>query len=401
MRAPSWLLAALLTAAAVPAVAAEPAKPVPATEEVTVIGKRPAVTPDTSLWVEDAYATYPLLGPNFAQGLVIWNHPESFDGTGAELPPIRVIEGLAALGWDIVRLQRNSRLKPGFEHKMDEVREALANQLASAKLAGYQRIILAGQQVGGALALESGKEIQGLYAIVAFAPNSGILWQGAPRHPSPIPTDSWSGAILDRTWDQLKTTQAGRLMVLFPAVDEEVPHERGPTARDILNQRGDLPYLLVDETSGVRTTAGAETPGFSAYASCLDLFLSPELTPHPGEFHCGADEIPTALTQMGVKPHGGESWFGYSSQGQTIYLELPASGQGALTYGWGAGANGKIRPGVRSLPARYAGDIVTAELAPPDLMLRGVHHGPLLRLTIDLADGTRASVAMHRLTGNS
>ena len=400
MRAPSRLLAALLTLLpAAPALAAETAKPAPATEEVTVIGKRPTVKPDTSYWVEDGFTQYPLLGPNFAKGLIIWNHQESFDGTGAELPPLRVIEGLAELGWDIVRLQRNSRLKPGFDNKMADVRESLVKQLASAKVEGYQRIILAGQQVGGALALEAGKEVDGIYAIVAFAPNPGILWRGAPSHPSPFPLDNWAGEELARTWDQLKQTRAGRLFILFPNVDEEVPHERGPTARDILSQR-DMPFLLVDETSGVRTTHGADTKDFSAYASCMDLFLSPELTPRPGEFHCGADEIPAALTQMGVKPGGGETWFGYSSRGQAIYLELAANGRGPVVYGWGAGANGRTRPGFKALDVQFTGDTFTAHLT-PDQTIHGVRHDPLYRLTIDLEDGTRAAVTLHRLSGNS
>jgi hypothetical protein len=161
-----------------------------------------------------------------------------------------------------------------------------------------------------------------------------------------------------------------------------------------------MPFLLIDETSGVRTTEGAETPDFNAYASCMDLFLSPELTPRPGEFHCGADEIPVALAQMGVKPGHGETWFGYSSRGQTIYLELPANGRGPVTYGWGAGANGKIRPGFKALDAQFAGDTFTANLT-PDQLIHGVRHDPLYRLTIDLEDGTRASVTLHRLSGNS
>jgi hypothetical protein len=398
-----WLLVLLLTAATYPALAAEPTKPAPPTEEITVIGRRPVapVTPNTSYWVEDGFTTYPLLGPNFAKGLIIWNHQESFDGTGSELPPIKVMEGLAGLGWDIVRLQRNSRLKTGFENKMADVRDALAKQLASAKIEGYQRVILAGQQVGGALALEAGKEVEGIYAIVAFAPNPGILWMGnkRDRSPMPIPTDEWAGMELERTWDQLSHTRAGRLFILFPGDDEEVPHERGPTTREILSHR-DMPFLLVDETSGVRTTHGADTPDFSAYASCMDLFLSPELTPHPGEFHCGADEIPAALAQMGVKPGRGETWFGYSSRGQAIYLELPADGRGSILYGWGVGANAKIRAGVKALEAKFEGETFTANLT-PDQVIHGVRHDPLYRLTIDQEDGTRASVALHRLAGNS
>jgi hypothetical protein len=397
----SWsgLVLVALSVWATPARAADAPKPVPPTEDITVIGKR-AVTPDTSYWVEDAFAKYPLLGPNFAQGLIIWNHPEPWNGIGASFPPVRALEGMAALGWDVTRLQRNGRLSGGWEAKAARVNDALATAIATAKAEGYQRIVLAGQDVGGGLALEAGKTVDGLYGIIALAPNTGIFWGNGKLAPVSMPTDAAGQLMLNRTWDQLEHTHAQRLMVLFPAADEQVPHERGPTAREILTRRGDLPFLLVDETSEVRTTAGADTPAFDAYASCMDLFLSPDLSPRPGEFHCGADEVPTALAQMGVKPHGGESWFGYSTRGQTIYLELQADGRGPVTYGWGAGANGKTRPGFRNMDAKLSGETFTADLA-PDQLLRGVRHGALFRLTVDLEDGTRAAVTLHRVAGNS
>ena len=395
-----WILIASSMAWVGPVSAAQTTQAAPQTEEITVLGKRVVepVTPTTRYWVEDAFSDYPLLGANFAQGLIIWNHPFPWNHAGPLVPPIRAMEGMAALGWDIVRLQRNGRIEGPWDPS--HVEDVLVQQIAAAKADGYKRIILAGQEVGGGLSLEAGKEIDGLYAIVAFAPNTGVAWKGAPRQLVNDPTDRNAEAILTHTWDQLEHTHAGRLMVLFPDVDEQVPHVRGPTARDILAKRDDLPFLLVDETSQVRTTAGADTPAFDSYASCLDLFLSPDLTPRPGEFHCGADEIPLALAQMGVKPHGGESWFGYSTRGQTIYLELPANGRGPVVYGWGVGANGKAKAGFKSLDAKFAGETFTADLT-PDQTLHGVRHGTLFRLTIDLDDGTRAAVVLHRLSGNS
>ena len=402
-----WLIVAMLVVSATPVWAAEPssnapaAKPAPATEDITVIGKRPAVTSDTSYWVEDALPDYPLLGANFAQGLIIWNHPDPWNHIGTTVPPIRAMEGLAALGWDVIRLQRNSRLTGGLGGwpEVDRVVAQLVQQVESARAKGYRRIILAGQDVGGALSLEAGKKISGLYAIVAFAPNTGIKWSGYPRSLTPIPTDDWTQVILNHTWDQLEHLETERLFVFFPTDDEQVPHVRGPMARDILSRRSNLPFLLIDETSGVRGTAGADTPDFDAYASCMNLFLAADLTPKPGEFHCGADEIPLALAQMGVRPHG-DAWFGYSSRGQAIYLELPAGDHGVLTYGWGAGANGKTRPGFKTLDARVSGDSFTADLA-PDQVIRGIRSGTLVRLTVDQADGTRAAVVLRHLPSES
>lgn len=375
----------------------------PATEEITVLGKR-LVTPSTSYWVEDAYTQYPLLGPNFAQGLVIWNHSDPWNRIGPSVPPIRAMEGMAALGWDIVRLQRNSRIQGGWDSEIGRIKEQITEQIATAKAQGYKRVILAGQEVGGAIALEAARTIDGIYAVIAFAPNTGIEWCGRnKRHivcPPDQPLDFSEAITLADTWDELSHISPTRLFVLFPQDDEEVPHLRGPTARDILSRRADLPFVLVDETGGVRTTFGADKPEFDPYASCMDLFVSPDLSPRAGEFRCGADEIPLALAQMGIRQHGGDAWFGYDTRGQAIYLEFPIGNQSTVIYGWGAGANGKARPGVRSLEAKFSGASFTVALT-PDQMIHGAHIGTLVRLTIDREDGTRTAVAMRRITSGS
>jgi hypothetical protein len=404
----SWLIAAIFAAPAASGQAAEPSdanpsKVPPPTEEITVVGQRP-VTPTTSYWVEDAYTQYPLLGPNFAQGLVIWNHSDPWNSIGPSVPPIRAMEGMAALGWDVVRLQRNGRISLYLAGQLGLLKEEIAQQIATAKAQGYKRIILAGQEVGGALALEAGMAIDRIYAVIAFAPNTGIEWCGRQKHhipcPSGQPLDVNAGAILTDTWNELSHIHPTRLFVLFPQDDEEVPHLRGPTARDILGHRADLPFVLVDEAGGVRTTFGADKPEFDAYASCMDLFVSPDLSPRAGEFHCGADEIPLALAQMGVRQHGGDAWFGYDTRGQAIYLEFPGGSRSAAVYGWGAGANGKTRPGTRNLDVKFSGESFTAALT-SDQLIRGAYIGPQLRLTIDREDGTRTAVAMRRITSGS
>jgi len=413
MRRPYFALAALALLSGLTAVGAEAQQAAPKAapvEEVTVIGQRPTpVTPTTSYWVEDAYTAYPLLGPTFAQGLVIWNHADSYNAEGPAVPPIRAMEGMAALGWDIVRLQRNSRIvqrrADTWNLEVEDVEENLQKQIDNARVQGYARIIVAGQEMGGGLALEASKRVEGLYGVIAFAPNTGIEWCGRTSHgkltcPEDQPLDFNAEIILQQTWDQLRRVHPARLFVLFPKDDAEVPHLRGPMAHEILGQRTDLASLLVDETGGVSTNTGADKPEFDAYASCMELFLQPDFTPKPGEFHCNSDEVPAALAEMGVKPHGGEGWFGYSNRGQTIYLELPAGGRGPATYGWGAGANGKTRPGFRTVEPKLSGEVFTATIE-PDRVMRGVHIGPQLRLTIDQADGTRIAVALHRLPGNS
>ena len=401
------LLSGLLGGGAQAQQAAQKTAPV---EEVTVIGQRPTpVAPTTSYWVEDAYTSYPLLGPTFAQGLVIWNHADYYNNMGPAVPPIRAMEGMAELGWDIERLQRNGRVvqnrADAWGLEVEDVVESLQKQIDNARVQGYTRVIVAGQEMGGGLALAASTRVEGLYGVIAFAPNTGVEWCGRSAHgkltcPSDQPLDFNAEIILQQTWDQLRQTHPARLFVLFPKDDAEVPHLRGPTAHEILGQRTDLSFLMVDETGGVSGNTGADTPAFDAYASCMNLFLQPDFTPKPGEFHCNSDEVRAALAEMGVKPHGGEGWFGYSTRGQTIYLELPSGGRGPAFYGWGAGANGKTRPGFRTVEPKVSGEVFTAALD-PDRTMRGVHFGPQLRLTIDQADGTRIAVVLHRLPGNS
>jgi len=351
-------------------------------EDIIVTGQRPPV-PGANVWYEDGYSEFPVLGPQFAKGLVIWNHPNAGVGQGAAVATTKAIGGLAALGWDVIRLQRNPRLPPAWENRLEEVRASLTQEVADARAQGYQRIILAGQGFGGGLALEAAKTINGLYAVVALAPNTG---DGL--------------ASINRTASQLREAQATRFVVLFPKDDEQVMQPRGAMADEILKARASLPYLLVDEDSGVRGSAGSESMAFGTYATCMAYFLAPEATPHPGEFRCGSDEVPAILAHMGAKPHGGETWFGYSNRGLETYVELPTSPAAPILYGSGYGADGRGKPTVKSFETKPQGAGFLFDLN-KDLTVRGLKHDNELRLTVDLPDGTRSSVLLRRLGGNS
>jgi len=351
-------------------------------EDIVVTGQRPAAA-NANVWFEDGFAQFPALGPQFAKGLVIWNHPAAASGQGVSVATVPAIGGMAALGWDVIRLQRNPRLPPAWENRLVEVRETLTQEVAQARAAGYTRIILAGQGFGGGLALEAAKTIDGLYGVIAFAPNTG---DGL--------------ASLNRTYSQLREAKAQRVVVLFPANDAEVPAPRGTAARDLLNARAGLPFLLVDEESGVRGNAGADSMAFGVYATCMDYFLAPDAAPHAGEFHCGVDELPAALARMGAKPHGGEAWFGYSTRGLETYVELPTVAGAPILYGCGYGADGLGKPAVKSYQTKKSGAGFTFDLN-QDLTVRGLKGENELRLTVDLPDGTRSAVVMHRLSGSS
>jgi len=349
-------------------------------EDIIVTGQRPPA-PGANVWFEGGFSEFPPLGPQFAKGLVIWNHPYSGNGQGAAASTAKPIAGLAALGWDVIRLQRNPRLPSAWENRLAEAREALTEEAAAAHAAGYQRVILAGQGFGGALALEAAKTVGDLYAVIALAPNTG---DGA--------------ASVQRTWSQLREAHAKRFVVLFPQDDEQVMQPRGAAAREILAGRADLSFVLVDEESGVRGNAGADSLPFAPYATCMAYFLAPD-APHAGEFHCGTDEVPAALARMGAHPHV-DAWFGYSNRGLETYVELPAAAGGPVLYGSGYGADGRGKPAVKGYETKPTGIGFTFDLN-KDLTVRGLKQENELRLTVDLPDGTRSVATLHRLAGNS
>ncbi len=121
----------------------------------------PAAVMD-AYWTVPAYEKYPLKGPESALGFIIWNH--GLDGTRSQyqFPPPLLLQGLAALGWDVIKLNRN----PSWENSWSNAgRRHVARNLeevAAAREKGYRRIIVAGQSYGGAIALAVAGEVADL-----------------------------------------------------------------------------------------------------------------------------------------------------------------------------------------------------------------------------------------------
>src|SRR5947208_43437 len=124
-------------------------------------------------WIAPAYETHPLKGPEAAVGYLIWNHGVNGSEPQYQYPPARLIEGFAARGWDVVKLNRNPTWETGWSNagKMHVRRNVEEVEAARAK--GYKRVIVAGQSYGGAIALETGGRVDGLWGVIATAPGTG------------------------------------------------------------------------------------------------------------------------------------------------------------------------------------------------------------------------------------
>lgn len=92
------------------------------------------------------YPDRALLGPQAAQGAVIWNHGTTsyFAARDPSQNPIPVfVTLLRDAGWDIFRLDR-----PPQGEAPDVSSAALLSGIAGLKAQGYRKIVLAGQSAG-------------------------------------------------------------------------------------------------------------------------------------------------------------------------------------------------------------------------------------------------------------
>jgi pimeloyl-ACP methyl ester carboxylesterase len=186
---------------------------------------------------------------------------------------------LQARGWDVIMLKRHNAAET--ENVLYRTVQRTLQEAASLKKAGYRRVVLAGQSFGGYVSLEAVDTSPDIDAAVALAP--GVRAMGATGRLNP--------AIIERI---LQRAKVGRLGLVFPKNDALFGYqERGEGAEAILSRRA-IPYLLLDETSGLSGHGGAVTGRFALrYGLCLADFLAAANLP-AGRFLCppAADQWP-------------------------------------------------------------------------------------------------------------
>jgi dienelactone hydrolase len=333
-------------------------------------------------WTEPAYAAYPVKGPAQALGLVIWNHGVDGQLPQYQGPPIPAMEGLAARGWDVIKLNRNPIWENSWSNAGKRHVARVAEEVAAARRQGYRRIVVAGQSYGGAVALAAAGAIDGLWAVIAAAPGTG---QELRRDRAT--GDRWSQAIAEQTYEQLHEARQTRLVVVFPAEDEFIGIRRGAAARAILEEKP-LPFLLIDETVPLRGHHAAYGDAFNPSAACIGYFLDPATIVGNGEFRCGHDEFAAVrraiqAAKPGALTASGACWFGYfPKSGQEIVLAVPRDGGAAplVEYAWGKGVLGTFRAGAVAQPAERSGAVLRLRLA-SGAFVEAAPEGGAMRLT--------------------
>ncbi len=174
-------------------------------------------------------------------------------------------------GWDVFMLKRHHAAETN--NTLYRTVQRTLQEAAALKKSGYRKIVLAGQSFGGYVTLEAVDTSPDIDAAIALAP--GVRDLGA--------TGRLDASITDRI---LSRAKVGRLALLFPKNDALFGNlVRGESADKILSRRT-IPYLLLDETSGINGHGGGVTGRFALrYGPCLADFLAAPTLP-PGRFVC-------------------------------------------------------------------------------------------------------------------
>ena len=218
-------------------------------------------------WVERAFCDLEQHGPEKAKGVVIWNHGLSGTMEQWRAPVAPTFRLLQLRGWDVVVVKRHNLAETGGDTALYRAVQRTLEEVRRHREAGYKKIVLAGQSYGGYITLESTEQSPDVFAAVAMAP--GVRAIGG------------AGALdASVTARSLQRVKVERVVIVFPKDDALFGNlVRGESANRILDARR-LPYLLLDETSGVTGHGGGTTGRFALrYGVCLYDFLSAPTVP--------------------------------------------------------------------------------------------------------------------------
>jgi len=246
---------------------------------------------DRFFWMERAFCDLATTGPERASGIVIWNHGISGTTQSWMAPAPPAFRLLQRRGWDVVMLKRHHLAET--ENVLYRTVQRTLQEAAAFKKAGYRKVVLAGQSFGGYATLDAIDSSPNIDAAVALSP--GVRAWGA--------TGRLDGSIIERI---LQRATVGRLALVLPKDDALFGYqERGARADAILSRRS-IPYLLLDETSGLTGHGGGVTGRFALrYGLCLADFLAAATLP-TGRFQCSAPPDDWSLVRELLLPSASE-----------------------------------------------------------------------------------------------
>lgn len=205
-------------------------------------------------------AAYSLHDPALASGAVIWSHGRSVNSEDSRSPTPPYIEDFRRQGWDAFRLNRMRA-----SDSLEAGSAALAHEAHRLKLAGYRRVVLAGQSFGAFISLMAADESDDVDAVIATAPAAF----GAIHEPH-----AHYRLNASELYPLLQRLHHARVVLVYFQGDDFDPGGRGPRSQEILSE-GHIPHLVIDQPPTLSTHWAASTRQFAAeFAPCITDFVS-------------------------------------------------------------------------------------------------------------------------------
>jgi len=346
--------------------------------------------------LEPAYPATPLLGPDGAEGAVIWNHGINFlygtEGAAAPLPVFLTL--FRGAGWDVFRL-----LRPRMSEEPRGAAAALAATAARLKRQGYGRIVLAGQSGGAWLSLMAAGESDDIHAVIADAP----AYYGTD-HPIYLK----NGFVL---LDHIGAIRRGRIMISYFKDDPYDPGDRGPRSEALLAAHG-VPHLIIDQPDGFSGHGAASTALFQRRFGACMLAVAGD-GPMPSAAGCDSDwgrapsaELPVPAKLVLAAPDGGPAdpflgkWYGCYSNGRELMLAIEHADGTAVDalYIIGPGLDPGQQPAATAHVGRVVGDALVFEERGKSTLRFDLRSDGMLDTLWIAADGAaRLNATLHRL----
>jgi dienelactone hydrolase len=225
----------------------------------------------------------PALGPDRANGVVVWSHGRSIESEDylAPLPPY--VGFLAKRGWDAYRF---NRLRD--RDTLPDSARALGEAASALKTKGYRRVVLAGQSFGAFLSIIAAGRSDDVDAVIATAP--AAYGSFAEYY------ETWR-LNASKLYPLLEQMSSGtRVMLFFFHGDDFDPGGRGERASQILDRRA-VEHRVIDQPARLVGHWAATTPAFAdRFGSCMLAFI--EGRDGGGVLGCDGYQGPTALERL-------------------------------------------------------------------------------------------------------
>ena len=244
-------------------------------------------TPSTCFWQIPGFGAFPLLGPERAEGLVLWTHGQKAYRKSSWLssaPPF-IKAQFAAKGWDVVQVQRNGRCEGRWRDYGKNYVNDFVQRVEKAKAVGYRHIIAAGQSMGATVSLAASQHTNDIEAIVAFGLSPGTRACQQPGrylyHLIRQGERFFKSAI--RHSNTMKT------IITIAAGDHCIGHSYTPTIRKAFAKKPNTAFIYLDEHSGLIGHTAAISNLFNLkYGQCLRDFIAHNPV-SPGRHDCTVD----------------------------------------------------------------------------------------------------------------